>query len=136
MQDRAHCSVLRALPPIAIGHELSIALVAALVVALGVFRGSAGASRRGGRSCSRAPTAPVRWSPPSRSGQGRPSRPTPATLGRHPAAALNVTDAALAISLHVGARLAVMAVVALDVYDKLGRIILRKAGLNSDRPRS
>jgi hypothetical protein len=37
MQDRDHCSVLRARPPIAIGHELSIALVAALVVALGVI---------------------------------------------------------------------------------------------------
>jgi hypothetical protein len=52
---------------------------------------------------------------------------------RHPAAALNVTDAALAISLHVGAMLAVMAVVALDVYDKLGLTILRKAWLNSDQ---
>ena len=32
MQERSGRAVLRALPPIAIGHELSIALVAALVV--------------------------------------------------------------------------------------------------------
>ena len=37
MQERSERAVLRALPPIAIGHELSIALVAALVVGLGVL---------------------------------------------------------------------------------------------------
>ena len=37
MQERSGRAVLRALPPIAIGHELSIALVAALVVVLGVI---------------------------------------------------------------------------------------------------
>jgi hypothetical protein len=37
MQDRERSSVTRALIPIAIGHELSIALVAALVIGLGVL---------------------------------------------------------------------------------------------------
>ena len=37
MQDRERRSVLRALPPIAVGHELAIALVAALVVGLGAL---------------------------------------------------------------------------------------------------
>jgi hypothetical protein len=37
MQERSGRAVLRALPPIAIGHELSIVLVAALVVGLGVL---------------------------------------------------------------------------------------------------
>ena len=34
MQERSRRAVLRALPPIAVGHELSIALVAALVIGL------------------------------------------------------------------------------------------------------
>jgi hypothetical protein len=37
MQDRDRRSVLRALPPIAVGHEAAIALVAALVIGLGVL---------------------------------------------------------------------------------------------------
>ena len=37
MQERDRRAVLRALPPIAIGHELSLALVAALVLGLGVL---------------------------------------------------------------------------------------------------
>jgi hypothetical protein len=37
MQDRDRRSVLRALPPIAIGHEAAIALVAALVIGIGVI---------------------------------------------------------------------------------------------------
>ena len=37
MQDRNRRSVLRALPPIAVGHEAAIALVAALVVGLGAI---------------------------------------------------------------------------------------------------
>jgi hypothetical protein len=37
MQERSDRAVLRALPPIAIGHELSVALVAALVVGLGLL---------------------------------------------------------------------------------------------------
>ena len=48
MQDRDRRSVLRALPPIAVGHELAIALVAALVVGVGRAGRSAPAAPRGG----------------------------------------------------------------------------------------
>ena len=37
MQDRDRRSVLRALPPIAVGHELAIAVVVALVVGIGAI---------------------------------------------------------------------------------------------------
>ena len=46
---------------------------------------------------------------------------------------MGVTEAALAITVHVGAMLAVMAVVALVVYQKLGLTFLRRAWLNSDQ---
>ena len=51
----------------------------------------------------------------------------------HPAATMDVGDAALAITVHVGAMLAVMAVVALLVYEKLGLTFLRRAWVNSDQ---
>jgi hypothetical protein len=41
LQDRSRRSVIRALPPIALGHELGIVLVAALVIGLGVLVHSA-----------------------------------------------------------------------------------------------
>jgi hypothetical protein len=44
-----------------------------------------------------------------------------------------VHEAALAITVHVGAMLAVMGVVALLVYEKLGLTFLRKAWINSDQ---
>ena len=46
---------------------------------------------------------------------------------------MGVTDAALAITVHVGAMVAVMAVVSLVVYQKLGLTFLRRAWLNSDQ---
>ena len=46
---------------------------------------------------------------------------------------MGVTDAALAVTVHVGAMLAVMAVVSLLVYQKLGLAFLRRAWLNSDQ---
>jgi hypothetical protein len=46
---------------------------------------------------------------------------------------MGVTDAAVALAVHVGAMIAVMAVVALVVYEKLGLAFLRKAWLNSDQ---
>jgi hypothetical protein len=51
----------------------------------------------------------------------------------HPAATMALTDAATAITVHVAAMLAVMAVVALVVYDKLGLTFLRRAWINSDQ---
>ena len=46
---------------------------------------------------------------------------------------MGVADAAVAVSVHVGAMLAVMAVVALLVYEKLGLTFLRRAWVNSDQ---
>jgi hypothetical protein len=46
---------------------------------------------------------------------------------------MSAPEAALAITVHVGAMLAVMALVALVVYDRLGIAVLRKAWLNSDQ---
>jgi len=51
----------------------------------------------------------------------------------NPAATMALTDAAMAITVHVGAMLAVMAVVALVVYDKLGLTFLRRAWINSNQ---
>ena len=63
MQDRDRRSVLRALPPIAAGHELAIALVVALVVGLGrAGRPPAAAPRRGVRA-DRLRPLPVRPAP-------------------------------------------------------------------------
>jgi len=46
---------------------------------------------------------------------------------------MGVTDAAVAVTVHVGAMIAVMAVVALVVYEKLGLRFLRQAWVNSDQ---
>lgn len=46
---------------------------------------------------------------------------------------MGLSEAALAITVHVGAMLAVMAVVALLVYEKLGLTFLRRAWINSDQ---
>ena len=51
----------------------------------------------------------------------------------HPAATMDVSEAMLAITVHVGAMLAVMAVIALLVYEKLGLTFLRRAWINSDQ---
>ena len=50
-----------------------------------------------------------------------------------PTGAMGVHEAALAITVHVGAMLAVMAVVALVVYEKAGLTFLRRAWINSDQ---
>jgi len=47
-------------------------------------------------------------------------------------AGLTIPEAALAVSVHVGAMLAVMGVVALLVYDRLGVRVLRKAWINTE----
>ena len=49
------------------------------------------------------------------------------------ATTMGVADAAIAVTVHVGAMVAVMAVVALVVYEKLGLTFLRRAWVNSDQ---
>jgi hypothetical protein len=47
--------------------------------------------------------------------------------------ALSVPESALALLLHVGAMVAVMAVVAVLVYDRLGVRVVQRAWLNTDQ---
>ena len=51
----------------------------------------------------------------------------------YPMATMDVGEGLLAITVHVGAMLAVMSVVALLVYEKVGLAFLRKAWINSDQ---
>jgi hypothetical protein len=168
MQDRDRRSVLRALPPIAAGHELAIALVAALVVGVGAIAdprplhvGAAVALIAFGLFRFWKPRAHPRWTTMrvSRgeltwwsflmsSAHGAGLMVAPVLLGSAgtasaqadagpvhdlPSTGMGVGEAALAISVHVGAMLAVMGVVALLVYEKLGLGFLRKAWINSDQ---
>jgi hypothetical protein len=168
MQDRDRRSVLRALPPIAIGHELALAVVAALVLGIGLvaepdtlsFVAAAVLIGFGAfrfvkpRAHPRWTTMRVTrgeltwWSFLMSSAHGAGLMVAPVLLGagateaahahaghahEHPVATMGVSEALLAISVHVGAMLAVMTVVALVVYDVFGLTILRKAWLNSDQ---
>jgi hypothetical protein len=168
MQDRDRRSVLRALPPIAAGHELAIALVAALVVGLGALAdprplhlGAAAALIGFGVFRFMKPRAHPRWTTMRvtrgeltwwsflmSSAHGAGLMVAPVLLGSggadsaaahaghahdHPAATMGMGEAALAITVHVGAMLAVMAVVALVVYEKVGLTFLRRAWVNSDQ---
>jgi hypothetical protein len=168
MQDRDRRAVLRALPPIAAGHELAIALVAALVVGLGALASprplqvaAAGALIGFGLFRFARPRAHPRWTTMRvtrkeltwwsflmSSAHGAGLMVAPVLLGTRaaesahahgghasedPATTMGFADAAFAITVHVGAMLAVMAVVALLVYEKLGLTFLRRAWLNSDQ---
>ena len=167
MQDRDRRSVLRALPPIAAGHELAIALVATLVVGLGALADPrplhlAAAPALIGFGIFRflKPRAHPRWTTMRvtrkeltwwsflmSSAHGAGLMVAPVLLGTgaaepadahtgHPHdldAVMSPTEAALASTVHVGAMLAVMALSALVVYDKLGLTFLRKAWINSDQ---
>jgi len=168
MQDRDRRAVLRALPPIAAGHELAIALVVALVVGLGALAdprplhvAAAGALIGFGVFRFARPRAHPRWTTMRvtrteltwwsflmSSAHGAGLMVAPVLLGAGavesahahagethdaPAATMGVADAAIAVTVHVGAMVAVMAVVALVVYEKLGLTFLRKAWVNSDQ---
>jgi hypothetical protein len=158
--------VVRALWPIALGHELSIALVAGLVIGLEVIAdpaalhvGAAAALFAFGIFRFVKPRAHFRWVKgrvnraeltlwsflmSSAHGAGLMVAPVLLSAGTTPARAqdhaiadlhldtLSIPASGLAVVLHVGAMLAVMAVVALLVYEKLGVAILRRAWLNLD----
>jgi hypothetical protein len=168
MQDRDRRSVVRALPPIAVGHELSIALVAALVVGIGAIAdprplhvGAALGLIAFGLFRFWKPRAHPRWTTmrvsrgeltwwsflmSSAHGAGFMVAPVllgigatetaqadPGPVHDLPAATMTVGQAALAVSVHVAVMLAVMGVVAVLVYEKLGLTFLRKAWINSDQ---
>jgi hypothetical protein len=166
MQERSRSAVLRALGPIALGHELAIVVVAALVLGLGLFADSsalhlgAGVALIGfGVFRFAKPRAHPRWTTmrvnrseltwwsflmSSAHGAGLMVAPVLIGAGARDAAAsdhalaavrsgaMSVPESGLAIALHVAAMVAVMGVVAVVVYERIGVAVLRKAWLNLD----
>jgi hypothetical protein len=169
MQERSRRAVLRSLVPIAIGHELSIALVAALVVGLSVVADSstlrivaASALLAFGVFRFVKPRAHFRWTSMRVSDReltvwsflmstahGAGLMVAPVLIGlqgsidrsgaqAHDRADLSLLNASLGvgavgIGLHVLAMLAVMGVVAVLVYDRLGLKVLRTAWINTEQ---
>jgi hypothetical protein len=166
MQERSRRAVLRSLLPIAIGHELSIVLVAVLVVGLGLFAdtqalhvGAGIALIAFGIFRFARPHAHFRWTKlhvnrrelgwwsflmstahgaglmvaPVLIGAGAASQASAAHDVEHVReAVLSPLAGGLGLLLHVGAMMAVMAVVAVVVYERLGVAILRQAWLNTE----
>jgi hypothetical protein len=165
MQDRDRRAVLRALPPIAIGHELSLVLVVAVVVGLGLLADPAALRMGAGvaliafgifrfarpRAHFRWTTMRVNrrelawWSFLMSSAHGAGLMVAPVLIGGGAASAsahdhaleatgggVELMTGALGLLLHVGAMVAVMGVVAVLVYERLGVAVLRKAWINLD----
>jgi hypothetical protein len=169
MQQRSRRAVLSSLLPIAIGHELSLVLVAAvalvaaatidvavlhvvaavLLLAFGVFRFVKPRAhprwtrmRVNGREL-------TLWSFLMASAHGAGLMIAPVLLGIGGAAAASagshdhsplgvassssLLEAAAGLAIHVATMLAVMAVVAVVVYEKLGVEVLRRAWINTDQ---
>ena len=169
LQDRDRRAVLRALPPIAAGHELALAVSVLLVLVIGVvadaqtLRTVAAAALIGfGLFRFLRPRAHPRWTKMRvtrreltwwsflmSSAHGAGLIIAPVLIGGGAAEAhahgghergvehaelfaMTLPEMALALTLHVGAMLAVMGVVALVVYEKVGLAVLRRAWLNTD----
>jgi len=168
MQERSRRAVLRSLVPIAIGHEMSIALVAALVVGLsvvadsstlrlvaaatlfafGIFRFVKPHAHFRWTSMRVSDRELTLWSFLMSTAHGAGIMVAPVLIGlegsidrsgakAHDRADLSLLDASLGvgavgIALHVLAMLAVMGVVAVLVYDRLGLKVLRTAWINTD----
>jgi hypothetical protein len=166
MQERSRSAVVRALGPIALGHELAIVVVAALVLGMGLLADSSALHLGAGlaligfgifrfvkpRAHPRWTTMRVNraeltwWSFLMSSAHGAGLMVAPVLLGagaRDAAAsdhaleavgsgAMSVPQSGLAIALHVAAMVAVMGVVAVVVYERVGVAVLRKAWVNLD----
>jgi hypothetical protein len=167
LQQGRRSGVLRAIPPIALGHLVSIALVVALVAALQRvippialrLAGGAALLALGGWMVARRRGAHPRWvgmrvgardlalwSFLVSTAHGAGLMLVPVVLGlpadgaaaemrhAHPAAAapLDPEAAAIAVAIHAGAMLAVMAAVAALVYEVVGLDLLRRVWLNLD----
>jgi hypothetical protein len=165
MQDRDRRAVLRALPPIAAGHELSLVVVVVAVAGLGLLADSSTLRLAAGialvafglfrfarpRAHPRWTTMRVNrrelawWSFLMSSAHGAGLMVAPVLIGagaadaaahEHGVAAVESGSAlltgALGLLLHVAAMVAVMGVVALVVYDRVGVAVLRKAWINLD----
>jgi hypothetical protein len=167
MQERSRRAVVRSLLPIAIGHECSIALVAVLVVVLGLVADThtlhlaAGFALIGfGIFRFVRPRAHFRWTKLRvnrrelgwwsflmSTAHGAGLMVAPVLIGAGATAAeaspdhdlehvhaamISPLGGGLALLLHVGSMMAVMAVVAIVVYEKLGVAIVRQAWLNTE----
>ena len=165
LQEGDRRAVLRALPPIAIGHELALAAVVLIVLVLGVLASSqalhliaAGTLIGFGVFRFARPRAHPRWTRARvnrreltlwsflmSSAHGAGLMVAPVLLGLSGAAAegsgdhtleaasagpFSVAEGAVAASIHVAAMLAVMGLVAVLVYDRLGVRILRRTWIN------
>ena len=169
MQERSRRAVLRSLVPIAIGHEVSIALVAVLVAGLSVLTdsstlrvGAAAALLCFGAFRFLKPRAHFRWTSMRVSDReltlwsflmstahGAGLMVAPVLIGlqgsldhaharAHDQADIGLVGGSLGagavgIALHVLAMLAVMGLVAVLVYDRLGLRVLRRAWINTDQ---
>jgi hypothetical protein len=165
LQDRDRGSVLRALPPIAIGHELALAAVAllvlgaglaakphvlhvaaaALLIGFGIFRFAKPRAHPRWTTMRVTPRELTWWSFLMSSAHGAGLMVTPVLLGTgvpaagahdghdHPLTTMSMGEGLIAITVHVGAMLLVMGVVAVLVYEKLGLSFLRRAWINSDQ---
>ncbi len=169
MQHRSRRAVLRALGPIALGHELSIALVAIVVlvaassidqrwlhigaavalIAFGIFRFAKPRAHPRWTTMRVTSRELTLWSFLMSSAHGAGLMVAPVLIGAGAStasasggdhddshlglvSALGAGEAALGVLLHVVAMLAVMGVVAVVVYEKVGVEILRKAWINTD----
>jgi hypothetical protein len=160
MQERSRGAVLHALPPIAVGHELAVGVVAVLVLGLGAVADARVVTVGAGvalvvfglfrfarpRAHPRWTTLRVGrrelawWSFLMASAHGAGLMVAPVVLGLEAAeahghalaAAGSVSASGLALLLHVAAMVAVMGVVAVVVYEKVGVAVLRRGWLNSD----
>src|SRR4051812_47994812 len=166
MQEGRREAVTRSLVPIALGHELSIIVVAAVVLGLGLLADSsalhlgAGAALIGfGIFRFVKPRAHFRWTTmrvnrreltwwsflmSTAHGAGLMVAPVILGTGAGTASAsdhaleavhngeMSVPASGAALILHVGSMVAVMAVIALLVYDRYGVAILRKTWINLD----
>ena len=163
MQERSRRAVLRSLVPIAIGHEASIALVAALVLGLSTTTdpqelriGAAAALVAFGIFRFVKPRAHFRWTSMRVSDRelgmwsflmstahGAGLMVAPVILGLQASSHSHddmamlsggpIDIAAVGIAVHVLAMLVVMGVIAFFVYERVGLQILRRAWLNTDQ---
>lgn len=163
MQERSRRAVLRSLVPIAIGHEASIALVAALVlglstttdpqelrigaavalVAFGIFRFIKPRAHFRWTSMRVSDRELGMWSFLMSTAHGAGLMVAPVILGLQASSHSHddmamlsggpIDIAAVGIAVHVLAMLVVMGAIAFVVYERVGLQILRRAWLNTDQ---
>jgi hypothetical protein len=163
MQERSRRAVLRSLVPIAIGHEASSALVAALVLGLSTTTdpqalriGAAAALVAFGIFRFVKPRAHFRWTSMRVSDRelglwsflmstahGAGLMVAPVIIGLQASSHSHddmamlsdgpIDIAAVGIAVHVLAMVAVMGAIAFFVYERVGLQILRRAWLNTDQ---